>query len=171
MKVVFMVIGLLFSMQTIASSADEPYTVYLMRHAEKDIDHQDRKNPPLKKCGQKRAENLVTIFKHIDLKKVYSTDFRRTKSTATPTAKSKGLNVEIYDQYNLDIIFEEVLSDKQDVLIVGHNQTTNVLAAKLAGLESETVDGAEYDRLYQITLFANAAKYQLFQQSFKCDEE
>jgi broad specificity phosphatase PhoE len=171
MKVALIIFGLLFSFQSIASATDAPYTVYLMRHAEKDIHHPDRKNPPLQKCGQKRAENLVTFFKYIDLKKVYSTDFRRTKSTATPTAKSKGLNVEIYDQNNLDIVLAEILSNKQDVLIVGHNQTTYVLAAKLAELESEVIDGAEYDRLYQVTMFTNASKYQLFQQSFKCNEE
>lgn len=170
MKVTLVVFALLLSFQSIASAADVPYTVYLMRHAEKDTNHADKKNPPLTTCGQKRAENLVHFFKHIDFKKVYSTDFTRTKSTATLTAKSKGLDVEIYDPHNLEIIQKEVLANKQDVLIVGHNQTIYVLAAMLAGLEPEIIDGAEYDRLYQVTMFTNASKFQLFQQTFKCDE-
>ena len=156
---------LLLSFQTTASDA---YSVYLIRHAEKDLIHEDKKNPPLLMCGLKRAINLTTLFKHIDLKDIYSTNFKRTKSTASPTAKSKDLKVEFYDPYDLESLFKIVKNNKRDVLIVGHNQTTNVLAGKLAGIELPIIPEDEYDRLYQVTVFPKGAKLQLIQQAFNC---
>jgi len=165
MKILLLITSLLFSFEIMASEA---YSVYLIRHAEKNLMHEDKKNPPLLKCGSRRAANLAILFKNIDLKSVYSSNFNRTKSTATPTAKSKSLEVELYDPYDLDNIFKIVKENKRDVLIVGHNSTTNVLAGKLAGVELPIIPENEYDRLYQVTIFPKGSKLQLIQQAFNC---
>ena len=78
-------------------AAADIYSVYLIRHAEKDLTDPDTKNPKLRPCGEERADRLAAIFKDVNLQAVYSTDFKRTQSTAKPTAKSKNITVKSYD--------------------------------------------------------------------------
>jgi broad specificity phosphatase PhoE len=151
-------------------AADSTYSVYLIRHAEKDLSDPDTKNPKLRQCGEKRALRLATIFKDINLQAVYSTDFKRTQSTAKPTAKSKNITVKSYDPYKLDDLHSELTSNKQDVLVVGHSQTTTLLAGKLAGLNLEILDEYEYDRLYQVVVYEGAVEFQLLHQAFQCEK-
>lgn len=150
--------------------ADDAFAVYFVRHADRDLSDPDKENPKLSRCGEKRAQRLATIFKDINLQAVYSTDFKRTQSTATPTAMSKNLSVESYDPYAPDELLAEIKSKKQDALIVGHNNTTNMLAGNLAGLDLEIIDENEYDRLYQVVVTEGAVKLQLLHQAFECNE-
>ena len=161
-------IVLIFIFLGVSVASADAYSIYLIRHAEKDLSDPGNKNPDLRLCGEERADRLATIFRNINLRSVYSTDFKRTQSTAKPTAVSKGLTVKAYDPYKLDALFKKLTAEKQDVLVVGHNQTTNVLAGKLAGISLEVIDEDEYDRLYQVVVTDGAAKFQLLQQAFQC---
>ena len=163
-------IVLIFMLTSVSVVADNAYSVYLVRHAEKNLSDPDTKNPTLTQCGEKRAHRLATILKDINLQAVYSTDFKRTQSTAKPTATSKNITVKLYDPYKLDDLHSEITSKKQDVLVVGHSQTTSLLAGKLAGLNLEVIDEDEYDRLYQVVVTDGAVKFQLLHQAFQCDK-
>jgi broad specificity phosphatase PhoE len=165
MKIIILLVSI-FSYFDLA--ADEIYSVYLVRHAEKDVTDPDNHDPQLRSCGIDRAERLASIFQSVDLKAVYSTDYARTQSTARPTADSKDLAVQTYDPVELDVVFDRLVTKKQDALVVGHSNTTNVLAGKLAGIELEDIDEEEYDRLYQVVLFDGSAKLQLLHQAFQC---
>ena len=149
-------------------AAEDIYSVYLVRHAEKDLTDPDTKDPKLTSCGEERANRLSTIFKDVDLQAVYSTDFKRTQDTAKPTAVSKGLPISLYNPYELDNVINELVSEKKGVLVVGHSNTTNVLAGKLAGTDLEAIDEKEYDRLYHVVVTEDSAKLQLLHQAFKC---
>ena len=168
MKKIILLLALLSCIELLATA---PYSVYLIRHTEKDLTHQDTKNPPLTACGVKRAQSLVTLFKDIDLTAVYSTNYIRTIASATPTAESKGLTISVYDPYNLNAMLSTAQQLKSDILIVGHNSTTNVLAGKLAGIELPIIPETEYDRLYQVTVFNGEAKLQLMHQVFRCADD
>lgn len=148
--------------------ADQMYTIYFVRHAEKELSNPENRNPELLPCGLGRADRLADIFKDIDLKAIYSTDFARTLSTAGPTAESKNIEVQIYDPHSLEGVFKQLVAKKQDALVVGHSQTTSVLAAKLAGIELELIDESVYDRLYQVVVAGDLAKLQLLHQAFQC---
>jgi broad specificity phosphatase PhoE len=148
--------------------AQEMYTVYLVRHAEKDLSNPGNKNPKLLPCGTHRAESLAETFKDIDLKTVYSTNFERTRSTATPTAVAKNLEVQIYNPDQLGALYSLITDRKHNALIVGHSDTTNVLAGKLAGIVLAEIDEAEYDRLYQVVIAGGSANLQMLHQSFRC---
>ncbi len=165
MKALIVLILVLTSVNAIADNA---YSIYLIRHAEKDLSDPDTKNPKLTQCGEERAHRLATIFKDINLQAVYSTDFKRTQRTAKPTAKSKKIAIESYSPYVLDDLLGELTAKKQDVLVVGHSQTTNVLAGKLAGVNLEIIDEYEYDRLYQVVVTEGAVNLQLLHQAFQC---
>lgn len=150
------------------ASAEDSYSIFLIRHAEKDLTDPNTKNPILLPCGEDRAARLAVIFKGINLHAVYSSDFKRTQGTAKPTAEAKNLPIHSYTPYEVDIVFNELVSKKQDALVVGHSDTTNVLAGKLAGIELEEIDDDEYDRLYQVVLSKGTAKFQLLHQAFQC---
>ena len=70
-------------------------TFYFIRHAEKMTDQGN--DPELTEQGKKRAENWVNYFFLKDVDHVISSDFKRTKATATPLAKAKKLDIELYD--------------------------------------------------------------------------
>ena len=165
MKILTLLVSI-FSYSYLA--ADEIYSVYLVRHAEKDVTDPDNDNPQLRSCGIDRARRLAGIFQSVDLKAVYSTNYARTQNTARPTADSKNIAVQTYDPSKLDVIVDQLATRKQDALVVGHSQTTNVLAGKLAGIELEDIDEEEYDRLYQVVIFNDSAKLQLLHQAFQC---
>ncbi len=61
-------------------------TYYFIRHAEK-VDNS--KNPDLSEIGIERAKLWNEIFSEINIDAIYSTDFKRTLQTVTPTATNK----------------------------------------------------------------------------------
>lgn len=148
--------------------AESVYSIYLVRHAEKADGASMAGNPPLSECGTRRAENLVVFFDSIKLKAVYSTDYIRTKSTAAPVAKSKALEITDYSPKNLQKIAEMLLAGKQDVLIVGHSNTTAELAGILLGEKISAMNEDIYDRIYQVVIYKNSRRMYLYHSGFVC---
>ncbi len=144
------------------------YSVYLVRHAEKDLFRGNSRNPPLTECGKARAKQLAVMLGDINLEAVYSSDFLRTVSTARPVAESKNIEVQLYDPRKLEEIYQILRARKQDALVVGHGNTTNVLAGMLTGLALEDIDESEYDRLYLAVINDDSAKLHLLHQGFAC---
>ena len=66
------------------------FTIYLVRHSEKDVSFNNSADPPLTPCGEQRSKSLSRFFKDVPLSAIYSTDYTRTKNTALPTAKMSG---------------------------------------------------------------------------------
>lgn len=152
-------------------AASDIYTVYLVRHADKDTSDKTNRDPSLTICGEQRANQLATMLKHIEINTVYSTDYKRTQATAAPVARSKSLTVTSYNPRNLDTLTKEIVKKKSNALVVGHNSTTNVVAGNLAGIELPVIDHEEYDRLYQVTITNSEAKLQIINQGFVCHDK
>lgn len=167
----FVPIGLwLLTLHPIATAqgGEDIFAVYLVRHAERVSQWTDPRDPPLSSCGELRARSLATLFSDIGLQAIYSTEFERTLSTARPTADAKGLQIENYDPGALAAI-AELLSDRgQDALVVGHSNTTAVLAGLLADQAADNFDEDEFDRMYQV-IFANGRTHLYrWHQAFRC---
>ncbi|HQX55570.1 MAG TPA: histidine phosphatase family protein [Pyrinomonadaceae bacterium] len=105
-------------------------TIILVRHAEKDISATaDKVDPPLNDIGLERAKRLATTVKRYKPGAVYSTNFIRTRATATPTAVWRKKAVTIFDPKKLDELVASVMASKtKRFLIVAHNTTTPTLA-------------------------------------------
>jgi len=98
-------------------------TIYLVRHAEKaepnatmstDVD--------LSEKGYQRAESLQEKLKEKNIQAVYSTAYKRTLSTAKPTAVSH--LVEITQYNNGDSLIQVLVHQKNRTsLVVGHSNT------------------------------------------------
>lgn len=163
---------LIFSISHVAEAQDskEVFTIYLVRHAEKVTTDKNTKDPSLTPCGMQRAESLAGFFEQIDLQKIYSTDYTRTKNTANPVAKSKEKELEFYDPRSLEDFAKIIRSKKENALIVGHSNTTGVLAGLLSEQEIGSFDESIYNRIYQVVFFKQEGNLQILTSSFVCDE-
>ncbi|WP_171022403.1 SixA phosphatase family protein [Thalassotalea litorea] len=148
-----------------ATQSDDTYSLYLIRHAEKQIDKTD---PALTNCGMQRSEQYAKDFKAISLDAIYSSDYRRTQQTAAPTAKQKQLPISSYDPKQLEAIAKQLLSNKQSALVVGHSNTTGVLAGILTGQKLTEFSEQEYDRVYVVEINNGQGTLTLTRQKFNC---
>ena len=153
-----------------AQNDDELVTIYLVRHSEKDLLSNDHSDPPLSKCGEQRSESLSVFLREVNLDVIYSTDYNRTRKTALPTALSKGLIIKKYNSQQLEEFSKSLINNKQDVLVVGHSNTTAVLAGLLVGKELEAFDLDIYDRIYQVVISKNASQINLLYSTFVCTD-
>ncbi|WP_448549607.1 SixA phosphatase family protein [Thalassotalea fusca] len=129
-----------------AQAADN-FTVYLVRHAEKQI---EQTNPSLTHCGMIRANQLARILDKANIEKVYSTPYARTLETAAPLSKEKNISIKQYSPNGLDQLARELKQNGKNVLVVGHSNTTPVLAGLLAAHKLEPLSEKEYQMIYQV---------------------
>ena len=160
-------LALLLSASSYAGQSDGLHALYLVRHAEKVAD--GSKDPALTECGRARAQALAVVLSAVDLDRVYSSDYRRTRETAEPTATQQGIEIQLYDPAKLVEFASSLQATKRDVLVVGHSNTTATLAGLLINDKSYgSFDEKIYDRLYQVVLAASGGRNHLLQQNFRC---
>ena len=128
-------------------------TYYLIRHAEKDRSDSTNQNPELTEEGILRAMKWAKYFENLKIDQIFSTDYSRTMQTAAYTASQKQVMVESYDPndlYNDD--FRE-LTKGNNVLIVGHSNTTPEFVNAIIGEKkyAEIADD-ENGLLYIVTI-------------------
>ena len=85
---------------TVSLAGDDAFTLYLVRHAEKQADGSN--DPALTPAGQQRAQHLAGWLQDKDVGDVWTSDYNRTRSTAAPVLFSRpGLALKFYDPGNL----------------------------------------------------------------------
>ncbi len=125
-----------------------PLVVYLVRHAEKEKTGDD---PELSPPGQQRAATLAKVLQDSGLAYIHSSDYKRTRDSASPIATKLGLTVELYDPLDLPALVRQLRARGGRHLVVGHSNTTPALAELLGGQPGAPIDeAAEYDRLYVV---------------------
>jgi broad specificity phosphatase PhoE len=128
----------------------KPVVVFAVRHAEKADLSED---PELSEEGEERAEVLARMLRSAKLDYVHASPFMRTRNTAAPAAVVHGLKVQNYDPRDLPGLIENIREAGGRHLIVGHRNTTPILAELLSGRNSEEPNGdGEFDRLYVVTV-------------------
>ena len=147
------------------------FTIYLVRHAEKDLSNNNGGDPPLTACGQQRSVHLSAFLSDVPIQAIYSTDYTRTKNTARPTAKSKELEIQEYGTEDLEAFSKLLMEKKQDALVVGHSNTTAELAGLLIGEQLADIDLDIYDRLYQVVIHKKNGRLHLLHTSFHCNDQ
>ncbi|MFT5758683.1 MAG: phosphohistidine phosphatase SixA [Alteromonadaceae bacterium] len=146
---------------------ESSYTIYLVRHAEKQIIAGER-NPELTQCGIKRAEQLASILDNVNLVNVYSTSYKRTMATAEPTAQQKHLTIKNYDPRELTTIATQLISEKKNALVVGHSNTTPQLTELLSKQAVKGLTELEFQELYQVQITANERILTRLKQPLEC---
>lgn len=152
------------------AQTDDVFTIYLVRHSEKDYSSENALDLPLSACGEQRSQDLSNFLNDIHLDAVYSTDYTRTRNTALPTAIAKDIDISLYDTQNLNSFSTHLLTNKQDALVVGHSYSIGVLAGLLTNENIGDIDLDIYNRIYQLVICGDSRKINLFNSSFKCIE-
>jgi broad specificity phosphatase PhoE len=152
---IFLLSSLLFLGACTAQNS--PKTIYIVRHAEKQLEGQD---PELAYVGEVRAKKLAQILEKEAIKRVLSTDYTRTRTTAQPTAAAAGLTVETYDPKNQEALVADLRASEGNVLVVGHSNTVSQLANAFIdeGEKFADLTDLEYDFIYVVTLDKKGAK-------------
>ena len=153
----------------IAQKEDTTFTIYLIRHSEKDLLSENQLDPALTTCGIERSEHLASFFQDINIKNVFSTNYLRAIKTATPIAFSKKISIQYYDSHNLKLFSEQLLNSKQNSLVVGHSNTTPILAGLLTGKDIKPFNENIYNRVYKVIISQNSKKLFVFETSFDCN--
>lgn len=140
------ILGTLTSTQLFAQAepANTTTTFLVVRHAERD-GNLDK----LTKTGEQRAQALASVGSALNVKAIYSTNTKRTKGTVQPLATAANIEIQTYGRTNKDWIAS--LKQKHSgkvVLIVGHSNTTGLIAGLLAEEKPIELDHDEYDALF-----------------------
>lgn len=145
--------------------AEESYSIYLVRHAEKQKNSDD---PALTACGRLRAQHLATFLEQVPLKNIYSTKYNRTMATAQPTSQRKKIAIKNYSPKHLSQLAIRLKQLKQNSLIVGHSNTTPQLVELLSDEKTKLLNESDYQALYQIQFTGNNVNLTLFKQPLVC---
>ncbi|MGQ0738788.1 MAG: SixA phosphatase family protein [Bacteroidota bacterium] len=145
-------------------------SIYIVRHAEKEtgIDMATMKpstDPPLSLAGQERALTLKQVLAGENIKHIYSTNTLLTISTAKPMKELYlGMPIHIYNSKmdSMDAFIQRIKNiRKGNVLIVGHSNTVDDLANKLAGktVVAGDLKDSEYDNLFILKRKGNSYQF------------
>lgn len=149
MKKVLLFILLVITL--VACSQESHTTFILVRHAEKASD--GTKDPALTTEGELRAEEFKSLFMDSKISAIYSTNFKRTRSTVEPLAEAMGLKIALYAWQNQESMLSKMMDDYPNgtVVISGHSNTTPTLANILLGEERfEQFDDSDYSNILVI---------------------
>lgn len=136
---------------TACSSGQKPKTIYIVRHAEKQLTGND---PELSVAGNARSIKLSQILADQDIAHVFSTDYKRTRLTAAPTARVAGVEIELYDPRYQEAMATKLRSIEGNVLVVGHSNTVSQLVNSLVdkGDMFKDLPDNEYNVIYEVKL-------------------
>lgn len=161
-KMFFMTSLILFSCFSVVA---ENYSIYLVRHAEKLDKSAD---PNLSECGNQRAHQLAKILAKTNISAIYSTKYQRTMQTAAPTARLQQLTIKNYNPNDLKKLSNQLQQDRMNALIVGHSNTTPVLAGFLAQQKIAPLTEDDYQYLYQVQFLNEQPMLTILQQPINC---
>jgi len=141
------------------------YSLYLIRHAEKQIDKDD---PTLTQCGKFRAKQLASILENAKIKKIYSTRFKRTMATASPLALQQKLAINSYAPNKLEQLAWQLIKEKENAVVFGHSNTTPQLAELLSQTKVESISEKQYRGIYQVVISGKSRHLNLLMQPLIC---
>jgi len=159
-----------FQISAFAQDTDSMFTIYLVRHAEKELSVDNPKDPPLTPCGEQRAASLEVFLSAVQLDAIYSSDYSRTRDTAKPAAQNRNMETRLYDPKKLDEFAKVLLERGEDALVVGHSNSTPVLAGLLIGEKMEPIDESIYNRIYQVVISKETGRLHVLHSTFDCEE-
>jgi len=128
---------MLLCLATGSSAQSVNKTIVLVRHAEKAPAPPTEPDPELSAEGRERAQRFMkAVVKKYKPHEIFSTNYKRTRDTAEPIARSRGKQVQTYDASKPAELIAKIMASKTDhYLIVGHSNTIPALANALAKKE------------------------------------
>jgi len=139
---------LLFVSVSMASAAQP--VVVIVRHAEKAAD--GGADPELSSAGRARADALARILKDSGITAIFTTEFKRTQETATPTVTSAGVAPTVVAAKDTTGLVAKLHQLSGNALVVAHGDTIpNII--KALGINSPiNIPDEDYSELLIVTL-------------------
>ena len=166
----FVILFLGIHVASFAQNEDPMFTIYLVRHAEKELTADNPKDPPLTPCGEQRAASLELFLSEVQLDAIYSSDYTRTRNTAQPVAQNRNMETRLYDPKKLEDLAKVLIERGENTLVVGHSNSTPVLAGLLIGEKLEPIDESIYNRIYQVVINKETGRLHLLHSAFECQD-
>ena len=147
----YLLFFLFASLLVACSTEHKPKTIYIVRHAEKQLYGDD---PELLVAGTVRAKKLGHILSDKGIAHIFSTPYNRTRLTATPAANEANVQIETYDPKNHEALVELLRNLEGNTLVVGHSNTVSQLANYFVGKgdKYDDLDDLDYNIIYIVTL-------------------
>ncbi|MDX5419392.1 MAG: histidine phosphatase family protein [Hymenobacteraceae bacterium] len=133
----------------------EPTTIYLVRHAEKDISNPSDENPDLTTAGKARAEALRSLLDGENVHALYATKYIRTINTLKPLADERKLEIRQYEGHDFNGIKQRLLQEHrgQTVVIAGHSNTLlPMIEAFGAKRPVSDIADSEYNYVFKVKI-------------------
>lgn len=154
-----------FSTTALAQDDFKPQTVFLIRHAERE--DEPRQDPPLKKEGVVRSQELARLLGTADVKAIITSQFARTRQTAEALATKLGLTVnsislksnpanprQIAEESTKEVVNKIFERAGENVLVVGHSNSIPDVIKMLGGDVVPTIDERKFDDLFVVTVYS-----------------
>jgi broad specificity phosphatase PhoE len=157
MKNIKIILILFLAIVALSCRIDDPglTTIYIVRHAEKDVSDPKNQDPELSIEGRERAEALAIKLKGIKLDAAFATKYKRTRQTVFNSANSNKLEIQTYDAQDFRGVSELVKTKHRGhkVLIVGHSNTVlELLEAFGAQRPLTALVDDDYDFFFELTI-------------------
>lgn len=126
-------------------------TVYLVRHAEKEISNPNDQDPDLTSVGLKRAEDLKAYLEDVSFDAFFSTPYKRNQKTISPLAQ--GRPIQFYEAHDFTKLRDRILTDfkGKTVLVVAHSNTVlPIIEAFGARKPFDEIGDNEYDNIFKL---------------------
>lgn len=152
LPITILLISASFALQAVEQPSCQNYDVYVMRHLPKAIS--EDKDQDLSEEGHSMAVALsdLDFMKQVDVG--YTTDYKRTRQTLTPSAKQHQFEVRTYDPRDTQALVDEI--NKQycgkTVMIVGHSNTVPSIVQAFDGQFEVSFAGPALPQSTQIHL-------------------
>ena len=122
-------------------------TVFIIRHAEKDVDGHD---PGLTEAGRARSAAWAAMLTEAEIDLVITTDARRTQETGRIIAEALGVERAQFAMADVTGLIDALGFDYADdrVLVVGHTETIPSILSGLGRLDAIEMMQGDYANLY-----------------------
>ena len=143
--------GLLASLPAGSDANAQPQvtTVYIVRHAER-LDASP--NSPLSPAGHARASTLAHVLRSERIRAVFVTEFVRTRQTGARVAAQANVTPTQYPANNPQSVANTIATQHagERVLVVGHSNTVDDIAAALGAPGLSDLAENQFDRLFVV---------------------
>ena len=133
-----------------ASIASAQPIVVIVRHAEKATD--GGRDPDLSLAGRARADELARILKDSGITAIFTSEFKRTRETAAPTATSAHVSPTVVAAKDTDALLAKLHQLNGNALVVGHGDTIPNIIKALGINNTINIPDEDYSELLIVTL-------------------
>lgn len=131
----------------------QPTTVYLVRHAEKDLSDPGDQDPALTPLGQERAEALRAELEGTKIDALYATKYKRTQNTLLPMSNARNLPIQIYEANDFTGLKSKIQEQHtgNTIVIAGHSNTLLPIVEALGAKRPvPEISDRQYDYLFKV---------------------